>query len=247
MFVRLLVAFFLIILAVQSTSINNSKGQNAYNLKLQKPESPDYDYDPTDPSILEGNIEGSGGAANLDDEDYDDEEELSRISTKMSSTTRSIIITTTTTSTTTTTTVPTTRSTTTTRRLTTIVKTTTPFVVPWLKNVNQYESRGGKIRSTTTTTLSMIMDPDVDEFKDNQEEYPDELEDDAYYNEATVTTKSSTTATTTSMATTRYIIATTRQSSLGSHSTPLWALFKFLTKPPIAAGILAGKNCAIEL
>jgi hypothetical protein len=69
-------------------------------------------------------------------------------------------------------------------------------------------------------------DLDVDEFK---EDYPDDLQDETFYNE--VTSESTNVLSTT----------TTRQSSTVHNNKRIWILFSFLTRPPIAAGILAGK------
>ncbi|CAF5137352.1 unnamed protein product [Rotaria sp. Silwood1] len=137
MFIRLWVTSIFLIIIVQTTVINNSKGQASDNLKLLKQDPLDYDYDLNDQKLLGNNIEGSGGAASLD-------------------------------------------------------------------------------------------------------EYADDLEDDAYYNEFTVTNKISTSTTTKTYLTTRYLTPTTRQSLIGNHTAPIWILFKFLTRPPIAAGILVG-------
>ena len=98
----------------------------------------------------------------------------------------------------------------------------------------------GKInnkKNQSSTTLSTVFnDLDGSEFKDDQEEYTDDLEDDAYYNEPTVSNKISST----SFSTTRYPYPTTRQTLGVNHTAPIWILFNFLTRPPIAAGILAG-------
>lgn len=101
-----------------------------------------------------------------------------------------------------------------------------------------YEEIKKKNQSSTTIT-SAFNDVDGSEFKDDNEEYADDLEDDSYYNEPTLSTKI---ILTTSFIPTRYPILTTRQSTTGNHTTPIWMLFTFLTRPPIAAGILAGRN-----
>ncbi|CAF5179023.1 unnamed protein product, partial [Rotaria magnacalcarata] len=234
---------FLLILVVLSALINSSKGQTFDDLKLQKQEPPDYDDDLNDPKSLGNNGEGSGlggGAASLDEyADDEEEEELLKLTAKISSTTSTTSKKTTTTTTTTTTTI-TIRTITTTRRSTTKPTTTTGTTVlltPWTKPTFNHESRIGKNRSSTTT-LATFNDLDASEFKDDQEEYPDELEDDPDYNEFQQTTKTSTTT----FSTTRYSIpiTTTRHSSIANHTAPIWVLFKFLTRPPIAAGILAG-------
>jgi len=90
--------------------------------------------------------------------------------------------------------------------------------------------------STTTTTTkrtttkipdgnsTKIADLDANEF---DEDYKDDLQDDVDYNE--ITTKS-----------TSVTLSSTRPSSDVHHQTPLRVLFSFLTRPPIASGILAG-------
>lgn len=94
------------------------------------------------------------------------------------------------------------------------------------------------ISSTTSTTTTKKIpeqkkkiesgtkpnDLDKDEFN---EDYNDDLVDDVDYNE--VTTKLTSTT-----------LSSTRPSSVVQRRTPLRALFSFLTRPPIAAGILAG-------
>ena len=90
----------------------------------------------------------------------------------------------------------------------------------------------------TTPSSAPFNDLDANEFKEDQEEYADELEDDAYYNEPTVSNKVSVA----SMITPRYPLAPTRSPLPVNHTTPIWMLFTFLTRPPIAAGILAGKS-----
>ncbi|CAF3978995.1 unnamed protein product, partial [Rotaria sp. Silwood1] len=175
--------------------------------------------------LLGNNIEGSGGAASLDEyADDEEEEELSKVTANIFSSSSS--------STTSTTTKSTTIKTTT---------TTTILLTPWMKPKLNYEERKEKNRtSSSTTTLSTFNDLDASEFKDDNEEYADDLEDDAYYNEFTVTNKISTSTTTKTYLTTRYLTPTTRQSLIGNHTAPIWILFKFLTRPPIAAGILVG-------
>jgi len=85
--------------------------------------------------------------------------------------------------------------------------------------------------TTTTTTTKIpdgnstkIADLDANEF---DEDYKDDLEDDVDYNE--ITTKS-----------TSVSLSSTRPSSDVHHQTPIRVLFSFLTRPPIASGILAG-------
>jgi len=89
--------------------------------------------------------------------------------------------------------------------------------------------------STTTTTTKRTTkkidesstktnDLDNDEFN---EDYKDDLAGDVDYNE--ITTKISTTS-----------LSSTRPSPVVQPYTPIRVFFKFLTRPPIAAGILAG-------
>jgi hypothetical protein len=122
---------------------------------------------------------------------------------------------------------------TTTKRMTS----TTTEINKWMKTTFNYEQI--KKKNDSSTTLSPAFnDLDASEFKDDHEEYADDLEDDAYYNEPTISNKISLS----SFSTTRYPIPTTRQSLAVNHTTPIWMLFSFLTRPPIAAGILAGKK-----
>ncbi|CAF0938177.1 unnamed protein product [Rotaria sordida] len=226
MFIRLWVTSILLIIVVQSAVTNSSKGQIADNSKLLKQDPLDYDYDLNDQKLLGNTIEGSGGAASLDEyADDDEEEELSKITANIISSSS-------------TSTISTTTMTTTTTKSTAIKTTTTTTILltPWMKTTFNYEQRNEKNRTISTTTLSTFSDLDASEFKDDNEEYADDLEDDAYYNEFTVTNKISTTT----YSTTRYLTPTTRQSLVVNHTAPIWILFKFLTRPPIAAGILAG-------
>ncbi|CAF0938160.1 unnamed protein product [Rotaria sordida] len=225
MFIRLWVTSILLIIVVQSAVTNSSKGQIADNSKLLKQDPLDYDYDLNDQKLLGNTIEGSGGAASLDEyADDDEEEELSKITANIISSSS-------------TSTISTTTMTTTTTKSTAIKTTTTTTILltPWMKTTFNYEQRNEKNRTISTTTLSTFSDLDASEFKDDNEEYADDLEDDAYYNEFTVTNKISTTT----YSTTRYLTPTTRQSLVVNHTAPIWILFKFLTRPPIAAGILA--------
>lgn len=89
------------------------------------------------------------------------------------------------------------------------------------------------IRSTTTTksleqkvntTRIKFDDLDANEFN---EDYKDDLEDAVDYNELTTKMEST-------------ITSTTRSTATVQHRTSLRVLFAFLTRPPIAAGILAG-------
>jgi hypothetical protein len=234
MFIRLLVTSILLIVVVvvQSAITNSSKGQTADALTLPKQASLYDDYDLNDQKTLPNNVEGSGGGAASLDEYADDEEDeqLSKVTATTIRTSVSINITTTMT---TTSTVSTSTSTTTTRRKTS----TTTSSNRWMKTTsNNYEPI--RKRNQSSTTLSPAFnDLDASEFKDDQEEYADDLEDDAYYNEPTISNKVSPS----SFSITRYPILTTRQSLAVNHTTPIWMLFTFLTRPPIAAGILAGK------
>jgi len=226
MFIRLLVTSILFIVVVQSAITNSSKGQIADALTLPK-QSPTYDdYDLNDQKTLGTNVEGSGGAATLDE--YADDEEEEQLS-KVTATTTTISSSTSTTITT----KPTTTSTSiTTRRM----MSSTTLSNRWMKTTFHYEQLKKKNQSSTTTTSSALNDLDVSEFKDDHEEYADDLEDDAYYNEPTVSNKVSITL----FSSTRYPILPTHQSPSVNHTTPIWLLFSFLTRPPIAAGILAG-------
>jgi len=227
MFIRLLVTFTLIIVAVQSTVTNSSKGQIADALTLPKQASLYDDYDLNDQKTLGTHVEGSGGgAASLDE--YADDEEEEQLSKVTATTLRSSLSTTTTTMTTTTI-----STSTTTKRMTS----TTTEIHKWMKTTFNYEQIKKKNDSSTTVSTA-FNDLDASEFKDDHEEYADDLEDDAYYNEPTISNKISLS----SFSTTRYPIPTTRQSLGVNHTTPIWMLFSFLTRPPIAAGILAGKK-----
>jgi hypothetical protein len=219
MFIRLLVIFILLIVVVQSTVTNSSKGQIADALTLPKQPTLYDDYDLNDQKTLGTHGEGSGGAASLDEyADDEDEEQLSKVTaTTVSSSTFIITTTRTTTSTTT-------------KRTTSA----TTLLNKWMKTTSNYEEPKKK----NTTVSSTFNDLDASEFKDDHEEYADDLEDDAYYNEPTVSNKVSSV----SFSSPRYPISTTRQSLAVNHTTPLWILFSFLTRPPIAAGILAGKS-----
>ena len=249
MFIRLLVTSGFLILIVQSAATNSSKGQTADALTIPKQGSSLYDdYDLNDPKLLGTNVEGSGGAASLDEyADDEEEEQLSKVTANSSTTTTTIMMITTrltttsrTTSsspsstTTTTTTTPQTKTTTTVRPATT----TTAGINRWSKTTSSnYEPTRRKPQSSTTSSTPVFNDLDGNEFKDEHEDYTDDLEDDAYYNEPTVSNR---VPTTTTIHTSRYPGLTTRQTTVGNHTTPLWILFSFLTRPPIAAGILAG-------
>jgi hypothetical protein len=223
MFIRLLVTSIFLVVIVQSAVTNSSKGQTADALTLPKQSSLYDDYDLTDQKTLGTNVEGSGGAASLDEyADDDEEEQLS----KVTATTVNSRISPTTTITTTTTISPTTK------RMTST--TTTTVINKWMKTTEPM-----KKKNLSNTTLSPAFnDLDASEFKDDHEEYADDLEDDAYYNEPTISNKISPS----SLSTTRYPPLTTRPSLAVNHTTPIWILFSFLTRPPIAAGILAGKS-----
>jgi len=226
MFIRLLVTSILLIVIVQSAVTNSSKGQNADALTLPKQASLYDDYDLNDQVTLGTNVEGSGGAASLDEyADDDEEEQLSKVTATTVSSSLSPKTTVTTTTTTATSTTMTTKRTT----------STTTLSDKWMKTTVNYEQIRKKNQSSTTLSPA-FNDVDASEFKDDHEEYADDLEDDSYYNEPTITNKVSLPT----FSTTRYPILTTRQSSSTNYTTPIWMLFSFLTRPPIAAGILAG-------
>ncbi|CAF0974968.1 unnamed protein product [Adineta ricciae] len=241
MFIRLLVTSSFLVLIVQSAATNSSKGQTADALTLPKQGSSLYDdYDLNDPKLLGTNVEGSGGAASLDEyADDEEEEQLSKVTANSSTTTTTIIMITTRLTTTSRTTSSSSSSTTTTTTTTTVRPTTTTTGVNrWSKTTSSnYEPTRRKPQSSTTSSTPVFNDLDGNEFKDEHEDYTDDLEDDAYYNEPTVSNR---VPTTTTIHTSRYPGLTTRQTTVGNHTTPLWILFSFLTRPPIAAGILAG-------
>jgi hypothetical protein len=224
MFIRLLVKSILLIVVVQSAVTNSSKGQTADALTLPKQTSLYDDYDLNDQKTLGTNVEGSGGAASLDE--YADDEEEEQLS-KVTATTITSSLPSKTTATTTTTISTTTKLTT----------STTTESNKWIKTTVNYEQIRKKNQSSTTLSPA-FNDLDASEFKDDHEEYADDLEDDSYYNEPTISNKVSFPT----FSTTRYPILTTRQSLAVNHTTPIWMLFSFLTRPPIAAGILAGKS-----
>ena len=102
---------------------------------------------------------------------------------------------------------------------TTLRTSTTTSKSPELKKLNN------------TATIRMKFDDlDANEFN---EDYKDDLEDAVDYNELT-----------TKLAST--LGSTTRSSTIVQHRTPLRVLFAFLTRPPIAAGILAGSFDSIR-
>lgn len=238
MFIRLLVLSILSIVVVQSAVTNSSKGHKADALTLQKQNSLYDDYDLNDQKLLGSNGEGSGGSASLDEyaDDEEEEEELAKVTatTAISTTNRTTTtITTKTTTTTTTTSTTTTSLPSTTRRTTSTTMTTSAN--RWSKSSFNYESFKRKNQNTTTLSPA-FSDIDASEFKDDHDEYADDLEDDAYYNEPTISEKIPPTA----FSTVRYPSLTTRHILPVNHTTPIWMLFTFLTRPPIAAGILAG-------
>jgi len=242
MFIRLLVVLICsIVIVVQSAVTNSSKGQKADDLTLSKQNSLYDDYDLNDPKLLGNNGEGSGGSASLDeyadDEEEEEEEDLAKV-TATTTTNRPTTTTKTTITTTTTTTVATTATITT--RRTTRTTTTTTSTSQWSKSPFNYESFKRKNQSTTTLSPA-FSDVDASEFKDDNDEYADDLEDDAYYNEPTILSEKQPPSTIKTSSTVRYPSLTTRQIVPVNHTTPIWMLFTFLTRPPIAAGILAGK------
>lgn len=245
MFIQLLVSslLFTIVVVAQTPATNSSQGQSSSTIAILPKQGSMYDdYDINEQKSSGGRIEGSGGGANLDEyADDEEEEQLSKITATLSSSTststsrtttntapttpRTTMITTTTTSTVT---VPTTTASTTstTRRLSTTTTTTTRWMKP---------NDSPKKKNFTTTTPPL--DLDGNEFKDDHEEYADDLEDDVYYNEPTVTSK----VTVPSMISTpRYPMVTTRSPVSVNHTAPIWIVLNFLTRPPIAVGILAG-------
>ena len=248
MFIRLLVTFSLLVITVHAAITNSSKGQNSDALIAPKQGSLYDDYDLNEQNTLANNVEGSGGAASLDE--YADEEEEEQLSKVTASTIRTTLTTTTSTTTTTTTRKTMTTTTTTmssstsssstTRRtttMTTATSTTTTVLNRWMKTTfKNYELMKSKNQSSTTLSPA-FNDIDASEFKDDPEEYSDDLEDDAYYNEPTISNKISPS----SFPPARHPLLTTRPISPVNHTTPIWILFTFLTRPPIAAGILAGK------
>ena len=238
MFIRLLVTSLFLIIVVQSAITNSSTGQAADALTLPKQASTYDDYDLNDHKTLPNNVEGSGGAASLDEyADDEEEEQLSKVTASTVRTSVSIMTTTTTTTftTTTTTTTVSTSTSTTTRRRTFSTTSSNRYV----KTTSNYFEPIRKRNQSSTTLSPAFNDLDGSEFKDDQEEYADDLEDDAYYNEPTVSNKVSPS----SFSITRYPVLTTRQTTVAvNHTTPIWMLFTFLTRPPIAAGILAGKS-----
>jgi hypothetical protein len=234
------------------TPTNSSQGQKNAPSILPKQASLYDDYDLNDPKASGNRVEGSGGAASLDEYADDEEEEqlskitattvVNRISTLTSTTTTSA---TTTAATKTTAVAAVTTTTTTTTRMSTTIKTivttkrtsmTASSSNPWLKTSVFYDSV--KKKNTTSTTTISLNDLDTNEFKEDPDEYADDLEDDAYYNEPTISNKVATPP----VLMTRYPVTSTRPSILSvNHTAPIWILFSFLTRPPIAAGILAGK------
>lgn len=249
MFIRLLVTFSLLVIAVHAAITNSSKGQNSDALIAPKQGSLYDDYDLNEQNTLANSVEGSGGAASLDEyADEEEEEQLSKVtaSTIRTSLTTTMSTTTTTTTrktTTTTTMISLTSSSSTTRRTTTMTttltttSTTTTVLNRWMKTTfKNYELMKSKNQSSTTLSPA-FNDIDASEFKDDPEEYSDDLEDDAYYNEPTISNKISPS----SFPPTRHPLLTPRPISPVNHTTPIWILFSFLTRPPIAAGILAGK------
>lgn len=245
MFIRLLVTYSFLFIAVHAAITNSSKGQNSDGLIAPKQGSLYDDYDLNEQNTLANNVEGSGGAASLDE--YADEEEEEQLSKVTASTIRTTLTSTTSTTTTTTrksttmTTATTMSSSSSTRRTTTSTSTTTSTTTTvlnrWMKTTFKNHELM-KTKNQSSTTLSPAFnDIDASEFKDDPEEYTDDLEDDAYYNEPTISNKISPS----SLPPGRYPLLTTRPIPSANHTTPIWILFSFLTRPPIAAGILAGK------
>ncbi|CAF0907597.1 unnamed protein product [Adineta steineri] len=240
MFIQLLVTCICLVIVVQSTVTNSSKDQPLGALTLPKQASVYDDYDLNDQKTLGNNAEGSGGAASLDEyADDDEEEQLSKVTANRNSSTT--IMTTTRTTTMailTTTSTTTTLTTITTTSTTTYSTTTTTLINKWSKTTFNYDQPKKKNPSSTTSSSPSppYNDIDASEFKDDHEEYADELEDDAYYNEPTLSNKVSSTLFTPPP----YPMLTTRQSLTTNQTRPIWTIFSFLTRPPIAIGILAG-------
>ena len=241
MLIQLFVSSLLFSIAAvaQTPATNSSQGQASSTIAIQPKQGSMYDdYDINEQKLPGGRVEGSGGGANLDEyADDEEEEQLSKITaTLSSSTSTSTSRSTTMMPTTSRTTMTTTASTTTTIATTTTTTSSTvrrlsTTTTRWMK-----PSDSPKKKNLTTTTPPL--DLDGNEFKDDHEEYADDLEDDVYYNEPTVTSK----LTVASMMTTpRQPLVTTRSPAPVHHTSPVWVLLNFLTRPPIAVGILAGR------
>jgi hypothetical protein len=84
-----------------------------------------------------------------------------------------------------------------------------------------------KIPKQKNENITKKDDADANEFNDD---YKDDLADDVDYNEITTTNITSTS------------LSSTLPSSIVSRPTPIRILFGFLTRPPIAAGVLAGES-----
>ena len=183
MSIQLLIPFtFCLLVIVQSTEINSSKGQTSTLPVLAKQALNDEDYDLTD---KKGQVEGSGVTASLDD--YADEEIDEQLSKITAST------------------------------LTTTIRSTSTTTI---KFIEQKKNNNNNNNATRTK----FDDLDANEFN---EDYKDDLDDAVDYNELTTKMEST-------------ILSTTRSSTTVQHRTSLRVLFAFLTRPPIAAGILAG-------
>jgi hypothetical protein len=211
MLVRLSIGCFVLVAIVVQAAVSNnsSKGQAADAFTLPKQASLYDDYDLNDHKALGNSVEGSGGAASLDEyADDDEEEQLSKVTSTSSSSTTTA------------------KTTTTTQR----TSSSTTWPNRWMKTTINYEQ---KKKNESSTPLS---DLDTNEFKEDHEDYADDLEDDAYYNEPTLATKIAIA----SPPPTRLPVAPTRQPPAVQHRKPIWAFFSFLTRPPIAAGILTG-------
>ena len=247
MFLRLLLTSVLLQLVARAAAVtNSSKGQTADALTLPKQASVYDDYDLNDQKLVGAHVEGSGGAASLDEyADDEEEEQLSKItattvnSSMSTGKTSTPTTTTTTMKTSSTTTMMMRRTSTTTITTTMMTTTTTTTTIPsskWMKSTSTYDQPRRKNENSTIS--STFNDLDVNEFKDDHEEYADDLEDDAYYNEPTISNR----VPMGSPPPTRYPSPSTRAPISMNHTAPIWILFSFLTRPPIAAGILAGKS-----
>lgn len=233
----------------QRNSTNSPKKDNAVAQIMPKQASLYDDYELNDVKSSGNRVEGSGGAASLDEyADDEEDEQLSRITASTLRTSISTTVSTTTTPTTTTTT-PTTRITTTTsfsprmtRRTTTTTTTTTTSTTTSTTSTTSrplVPLEPMKKRVNASSISSNFNDLD-NEFKEDQEEYGDDLEDDAYYNEPTPASK----APVSPPMNNRPPMVPTRNipvSPSNTQMTPILGLFNFLTRPPIATGILAGK------
>ena len=245
MYVQLLFVSLLIVQVVhaQAPVTNSSQPEKMFGQILPKQSLTYDDYDLNDIKSSGNRIEGSGGAASLDE--YADDEEDEQLAKITATTTRATVTTTSTVSTTTTTTMTTSTMMRTTVRSTTAPirqtsSTTSSTTMKWMKSTVPSEPSRKKINAASGIA-SNFNDLDNNEFKEDQEEYGDDLDDDSYYNEPVPSNRPPMSA----PSTTRFSMLSTRANlPANNDTTPLWILFSFLTRPPIAAGILAGKICS---